>query len=373
MGTATVTTADASAADGNNGEISAVIDHTWALNAAISGLNETPVDSGVITEGNSPSASMNVSVTGSTTLAAAGTTPTFAVQVLNTSGAPTTADTLGWTLTGPTGFAAINDGTVTAGALTAGESEAAYPASLTLAGTYTLTITDASNAFIAPVIKTITVNPAAASAFEILSADGAAAPTAYATANTWVGILVKPIDASGNVSPLNVATTVNLSDTSAGGAFALTSGGTPASSVTIAAGASSVEVYYINSATVGSLTLGTTYNQILTTFAAVATPGSTYDTSYNYYEATVSGTDQLGAGFDTASFTGSNFTVSVKSSSGTVVNYTYAAAAPATPQPTPVFTYSGGVIKLYPANGATMDYTSTITVTYGSFTQSVVG
>ena len=141
---------------------------------------------------------MNVSVTGSTTLAAAGTTPTFAVQVLNTSGAPTTADTLGWTLIlAPTGFAAINDGTVTAGALTAGESEAAYPASLTLAGTYTLTITDASNAFIAPVIKTITVNPAAASAFEILSADGAAAPTADATARTWVGILVKPIDASG--------------------------------------------------------------------------------------------------------------------------------------------------------------------------------
>ena len=77
---------------------------------------------------------------------------------------------------------------------------------------------------------------------------------------------------AASVSPLNVATTVNLSDTSAGGAFALTSGGTPASSVTIAAAASSVEVYYINSATVGSLTLGTTYNQILTTFAAVATP-----------------------------------------------------------------------------------------------------
>jgi hypothetical protein len=261
-GVATVTATDnqTTPAPGDAGQIAAAIDSAWvaAHSSLVSSIvNISPVYSGIITLISSGSAAASIRVTVSPTSIAAGdTAPTVTPSTFNGSGAPVTGDTLDWTLTGPTGYTTLT-GTVAAGSPI---SSGTWPAgALTLAGTYTVTLTDASQPSVPTATKSFTVTPGAATGAAFFKGGVYVSDPIAVTANTPIAFTVDTVDPNGNPVATTYGASVDLSDGSAGGAFALAQGGTQITSVTIPAGQISVPVYYVNSSS-KSVTFSTGYS-----------------------------------------------------------------------------------------------------------------
>ena len=246
----TATDTQATPAAGDIGTVTANIDATWKANHNDASALSVPVASGNLTLISSSAASIIASES-ATTLVSGGTTPTITTSTINSVGAPVSGDTLKWSLTGPTGFTAIN-GTVNAGA----NIIASWPATLNMAGTYTVTLTDSSQTSVPAVTKSFTVTALAASrAVFFQNSTVVSAPIAVA-ANSPITLTVESTDANNNPVMTTNGVKVTLSDGAAGGAFALTQGGAPVTTVTILAGQTSVQVYYVK-ATAGSISFST--------------------------------------------------------------------------------------------------------------------
>jgi uncharacterized protein YjdB len=235
-GIATVTASDKAAtpASGDNGVVTANIDSTWVAAHNPEYTLTAGVSTGtlLVTGNQVTSIILNLSAT---SIAANAAAPTVTTQTINGVGAYVTGDTLGWTLTSTNSLFTTVTGTAAVGSTITG-----WPTNLPKAGTYTLTITDTSLASVPAVSKTFTVNAGAIASTTVGSATSD-------KANTPVALTVATVDAYGNPVAVSSNDTIALSDGGLNGVFALTAGGSPITSVTLAAGQSSVQVFYVNS------------------------------------------------------------------------------------------------------------------------------
>ena len=218
-----------------------------------------------------------------------------------------------------------------------------------IAGTYTVTVSDASNSAVAPVSTTVTIVPGAAAGvglFEsgtgelvqyVPQAVNLATSTNYnvpndlngnslgnfkITANTPQAMWIHVTDATGNIADAPAGgVTVNLTQTGSG-AFEATQGGVPQSSFVIPGGQNGIEVWYVDTQT-QSVYVGMSYQQVATaTFAGtsngVATQGGNSSTGYTY-SWTVNVADQFGNPITGLTYTSSAL---VDSSASPEVTYT---------------------------------------------------
>ncbi|MDQ0189370.1 hypothetical protein JI721_05390 [Alicyclobacillus cycloheptanicus] len=298
----------------DTGTVAVKIDPNWA---AGNSLSEGSGNTSTLTVASSVVTKVGVT-TDKTSYSADSATPELSFTEYDSAGAPM-GDNLAYTVTGPTGFTTVT-GTTT------GTSPVTLPA-LTIAGTYTVTVTDTAAAGQPSATATFTVTPGALDKFAS-TVNGQDATTGVAVkADTPVAVVITAEDKNGNAVTATTPLTVSLNDvlssdgsTAGNGAFSLSQGGSPVTTVTIPAGQSSVTVYYVN-ANADTYDLSATYqaaaaNMALTTnFGGVGTAESSGPAAYSY-SATVTLTDAEAAAFTSAD--PSKFTLSVGGD-----NYTY--------------------------------------------------
>ena len=343
---ATIGTAGSTTEGGDNGHVTAVIDSSWATSNGVTVAGA--VSSGTITIGTSTAGSVVITLGQTTPYTASATVPpTFTAVAYSASGAPLT-DTLTYGLTGPTGFTSVLSGTPVATALP----------DLTIAGSYTLTVTDTSAVGEPSATATITVIAGAVSGAAFFNSNGLQPALGFpGTANTRIAVTLDPVDGLNNPTTYSVSKVVAVSATPSGGAFYLTAtGGTPVTSVTIPAFTSSVPLYYINAAAgpyllaVGAITTPTTTPATLVSAAVTAVPGAQLVLTYSGALSPASSATPPVAADYTVTVAGANDTVTKVVVSGDTVTLTLTAAVSNLEQDTTV-AYATTTNPLTDANG----------------------
>ncbi|MCL5971769.1 MAG: hypothetical protein M1499_04310, partial [Firmicutes bacterium] len=288
--------------------------------------------------------------------------PMVTVTEENSVGAPLTnpGDTLNYTITGPAAYPGAS-GTV--------NGHHTIPVISDIAGTYTVTVTDASNSAVAPVSTTVTIVPGAADGVGLFAngselvqyvphalnlstginynvpndLNGTTSGTLSVEANTPQAVWIHVTDATGNIvnAPAG-GVTVNLTQNGTG-AFEATQGGAPQTSFVIPAGQNGIEVWYVDTQT-QTVNVGMSYQAVATaTFAGTSNGVATQGGSSGAYTYawTVNVADQFG---------------------NPINNLTYAEASLVDTSASPEVTYTGA------ATLAAGDFTVAPTSTPGQYT-----
>ncbi len=346
-------------AQGNDGAVT--VGGTLADGASLTSANSATID-----ETGSLVSHLVASTTGTPYLAGSSYTagasyPAVLITEENAANAPmSTGDTLNYTITSTNPMYPGKSGTVSYTGV-----NTPITVKTDMAGTYTVTVTDASNSAVAPVTATVVVNAGSAAgvglfasgteiAQDVPAALNLATDTNYnvgstgtlsATANTPQTVWVHVTDNTGNiVDAPSGGVTVNLTTNSASAVFE-NSSGQVITQVTIPAGQNGVAVSLVDSAT-QSVTVGATYVPVATaTFAGTSNGVATQGGSSGAYTYawTVNVADQFG---------------------NPITGLTYADAALVDTSASPEVTYTGvSVGSLAPG-----DFTVTQTNTAGQYT-----
>ncbi len=244
------------------------------------------------------------------TAANSGSYPGVLVTEERASGAPILhiGDTLGYSITSTNPFYPGANGTVDYSG-----KNSLVPVVSNMAGTYTVTVWDASNSAVAPVTAQLTIAANSAAGVGLFANGGEVSQdvpnalnmvtstntgvgntgTIQATNNSPIPVWVHVTDATGNiVNAPSGGVTVNLSTGGNPGAAFENASGTPVTQVSIAGGQNGTEVWLVASQS-GPVTVSATYAQAATvTFAGTNNGVARY--YKNWYSWNVNVMDQFG-------------------------------------------------------------------------------